>query len=246
MKKLLALILVVLLSLTLLCGCKDEIHTPAETLPAETTVPVTEVQADYEEVYKEILESNYSFIVDKDETEPSSGQSGVAEAIMTLDTDAALGAVGYMFKDLTGDGFAELIIGSAGEGEDVKTPVFSVYTIAFDMPLLLAEGSSKNSYFLLDDGTFLYEGANGAAGVGVGIFRMSQGGTSLICNEFYFTEPYEADPSVILVYKNNTGKWNTERSEITEMTIEDVEQIRTDYEEKLVYLELTAFSEYNK
>lgn len=247
MKKLTALILVSLLLVSVLCGCNGEVHTPAETLPAETTVPVTEVQADYEEVYAEILDETYDFIIaDKAEVQPSSGQLGIAEAVAGSDSDKSLGVVGYMFKDLTGDGFAELIIGSVGEGEGVKTPVFSIYTIAFDMPLLLAEGTARSSYQFLDDGTFLYEGSNGAAGTGVGNFRMSNGGMSLVCNEFYFTEPDEADPNTVYVYKNTSGKWDTALSEKTDLSIDDIEDIRAGYEEKLVSLELTAFSEYNK
>lgn len=245
MKKLTALILVSLICVGVLCGCNGEAHTPAETLPAETTVPVTEVQADYEEVYAEILDGTYDFLIgDKAEVQPSSGQTGIAEAVAQLDSDKALGVVGYMFKDLTGDGFAELIIGSVGEG--TKTPVFAIYTIAFDMPLLLAEGTARSSYQLLDDGTFLYEGSGGAAYTGVGNFRMSNGGMSLVCNEFYFTEPDEADPATVYVYKNTSGKWDTELSEKTDLSIDDIEDIRAGYEEKLVSLELTAFSEYNK
>ena len=248
MKKFIALILVSLLCLSMLWGCEGEVHTPEETLIAETTVPVTEVQADYEEVYKEVLENTYNFIIaDKAEVQPSSGQVGVAEAVAGLDRDKATGVVGYMFKDLTGDGFAELIIAAVADNEDswYNTPeIFSVYTIAFDMPLLLAEGRARSSYHLLDDGTFLYEGSGGAAYTGVGNFRMSQGGMSLVCNEFYFTEPDEADPNTVYVYKNTTGKWNTELSEKIELTIDDLSEIRKDYEAKLVFLELTPFSEY--
>lgn len=245
MKRFFALTLVSLLCLSVLWGCEGEINTPAETVPAETTVPVTEVQADYEEVYKEVLEETYNFIVaDKAEVQPSSGQVGIREAVAGLDSGKATGVVGYMFKDLTGDGFAELIIGSVGENEDAKTPVFSIYTIAFDMPLLLVEGRARSSYYLLDDGTFLHEGSGGAAYTGVGNFRMSQGGMSLVCNEFYFTEPDEADPNKVYIYKNTSGKWDTELSEKTDLTIDDISEIRKDYEAKLVSLELTPFSEY--
>lgn len=250
MKKLTALILVSLLLVSVLCGCNGDAHTPAETLPAETTVPVTEVQADYEEVYAEILDETYDFLIaDKAEVQPSSGQLGIAEAVAQLDSDKALGVVGYMFKDLTGDGFAELIIADVAESEDswFKTSeIFAIYTVAFDMPLLLAEGTARSSYKLLDDGTFLYEGSGGAAYTGVGNFRMSNGGMSLVCNEFYFTEPDEADPNTAYVYKNTSGKWDTELSEKTDLSLDDIKDIRAGYEGKLVSLDLTAFSEYNK
>lgn len=248
MRKILALMLVSLFCLSMLCGCEGKIDTPIETIPAETTVPVTEVQADYNEVYKEVLENTYNFIVaDRAAVQPSLGQIGIAEAIAGLESDKTLGVVGYMFKDLTGDGFSELIIAAVADNEDswYNTPdIFAIYTIAHDMPFLLIEGMARSSYYLLDDGTFLYEGSGGAAYSGVGNFRMSQGGTSLICNEFYFIEPEEADLNTNVVYKNTTGKWNPEKSEKTEMTIEDMENIRKNYEEKLVALELTPFSEY--
>lgn len=250
MKKLTALIFVLLICLSMLCGCKGEIHTPAETLPAETTAPVTEVQADYEEVYAEILESTYNFIVsDKSTTQPSSGQVGVAEAVAGLDNDKATGVVGYMFKDLTGDGFSELIIAAVADNEAswYNTPeLFSVYTVAHNMPFLLVEGMARSSYHLLDDGTFFFEGSGGVTYSAVGNFRISQGGTALICNDFYFTEPDEADQNTVYIYKNTTGKWNTENSEITDLTIDDFSQIRKNYEEKIISLELTSFSEYNK
>lgn len=246
MKTLLSLFLVALLCLSLLCGCEVEPPlTPAETTAADVTVPVTEVQADYEEVYAETLDGVYDLISTDDELSfTAAGHIGVREAIAGLDKEQALEAVGYTFKDLTGDGFSELIIGSVGSGEGVKAPIFAVYTIAHDMSFVILEGMARSSYILLDDGTFLYEGSGGAAYSGIGNYRMSQGGTSLICNEFYFTEPDDKDPGTLYIYKNTSGKWDKEKSEKTELTLDDFDKIREDLEAKIVSLELTPFSQY--
>lgn len=248
MKKIIALTLVLVLGLTLLCGCEGGNTASTEATVEETTVPVTEVQADYTEVYTEVLDRYYGIITSEEDTMLiGEGNTGVYEAIAELDKETALGVVGYTFKDLTGDGFAELIVGAVADNEDswYKTSeIFAVYTIAHNMPFMIAEGRARSSYHLLEDGTFFYEGSGGAAYSGVGNFRVSQGGTSLICNDFYFTEPDKADPNVVTIYHNTTGKWDVEKAEKTELTANDFSDIRKGYSEKAVTLELTPFSQY--
>lgn len=246
MKKFLALALIMVLSLGVLCACGIETNTPVETTAAETvatTVAVEEV--DYEEVYKEILDSTYELAVaDKSGVHTADGQVGIMEVVGGYKGDEALGKIGYTFMDLTGDGFSELIIGHIPESGKESYSILSAYTIAHDMPWLLIEGWARNSYYLLDDGTFFYMGSGGAAYSVIGNYRMSQGGTSLICNDYYFTEPDENDANVLAVYHNTNGKPKADRSERTDLTIEDFSEIRKDWEDKRVSLELKAFSEY--
>lgn len=248
MKKVLALILVVVLGLTLFCGCEEGNTASTETHVEETTVPITEVQADYKEVYAEVLDRYYGIITNEEDIMlKGEGNTGVYEAIAELDKEAALGVVGYMFKDITGDGFAELIVGAVSDNENswYKTPeVFAVYTIAHDMTFLIAEGRARSSYHLLDDGTFFYEGSGGAAYSAVGNFRVSQGGTALICNDFYFTEPDKDDVNTSVIYYNTTGKWDVEKADKTDLTIDDFSEIRKGYQEKTAELNLTPFSQY--
>ena len=247
MKKLTILILVFVLCLSLLCGCEaGKTETPQGF--TETTVPVTEVQADYEEIYGEILNSTYSLITsDKTGIKISEAETGIAEAVAGIDADKALGVVGYTFKDLSGDGFCELIIADVADSEESwykSSEIFAVYGVVNGTPFPVVAGRARSSYKLLDDGTFFYEGSSGAAYNGVGNFRMSQGGTALICNEFYFTEPDETDVSKVYVYKNKTGKWNTKNSEKTQLTGDEFSDIRKSFQEKAVTLELTPFSDY--
>ena len=247
MKKILSLSLAVLMLCASLAGCDKTPQTPAETTPTEavTTAPVADVN--YEEVYKEVLDSTYNLIATDDEKTASSGQTGILEAVARLEKEDALGVVGYTFKDLNEDGFAELIIADVAENENswYKTSeIFAIYTIAHDMPWLIAEGFARSSYRLLEDGTLFYEGSGGAAYTIVGNFRISQGGTSLICNEYYFTSPSADDPDTLEIYTNSFGKADIDRSEKTDMTLADFENIRSDYESKAVSIDLKPFSEY--
>lgn len=248
MKKFIALSLVLALMFALV-GCSTGESTSGteateiETVPATTAVPV-----DYLDVYGEVLDNFYDLITSKDDSAPTeAGQTGVREAIAGLDKEASLGVVGYTFMDLTGDGFSELVVGAVSSSEDSwfdKPELFAVYTIAHDMPWLLFEGFAKSSYYLLDDGTFLYEGSGGAAYSMVGNYRMSQGGTSLICNDYYFTSPGDEDESVTEIYHNTSGKTDKEKSEKLDITADELSKIRTDLEAKIAPIDFTPFFQY--
>ena len=246
MKKFLALSLVLVLSLGVFCACESETNTPVEITAVETVATtIAVVEADYEEVYKDTLDSIYELAVaDKSGIHTADGQIGIMEVVGGLKGDEALGKIGYTFMDLTGDGFSELVIGYIPESGEESYSILSAYTIAHDMPWLLIEGWARSSYYLLDDGTFFYMGSGGAAYSYIGNYRMSQGGTSLICNDYYFTEPDEKDASVTVIYHNTNGKPKADRSERTDLEMSDFTEIRKDWESKRVSLELKAFSEY--
>ncbi len=247
MKKLLSLALAMLMFSVLFCGCENADPQKDNSASAEvTTAPADEV--DYDAVYSEILENTYSLIGSKSNiTSAQEGQTGIIEAIAGLDNDMAFEVVGYSIEDITGDGVKELVIGAVCDNENSwfdEPDLFAVYTIANDKPWLLIDGWARNSYQLLDDGTFLYEGSGGAAYTNIGIFRVSQGGTALMCNEYYFTEPDENNANAIVVYYNTLGKPYSNQSEKTDKGLSDFSDIREGYKEKLVTLNLVPFSEY--
>lgn len=246
MKKLLSLLLAGVMFCMLLCGCGTNTYVDETTGITETEVPTTAVPVDYMSIYSEVLNGIYDVIVaEKGTVSPTQGQTGIFEAIAGLDKDESLSVVGYTFMDITGDGFSELLVGAVCDNEVSwydKPDLFAVYTIAHDMPWLLIEGWARSSYYLLDDGTFLYDGSGGASYSIIGNYRMSQGGTSLICQEFYFTDVNEANEMEI--YYNTSGKTNKDNSEKLDMTSDEFTTIRTDMEAKIAPIEFTPFSQY--
>ncbi len=165
--------------------------------------------------YYKIIETVYSAIVNKDQDAMAGdGFTGLFEPIMY--NENALDNLGYALMDLSGDGIAELIITEPCNYLET-TPlggrmVYSVYSVKDGEPVLVFEGWYRNRYSLLIDNTFFNEGSGGAAYACAGNFYLSEDGTQLLCNHFYFTSPKPENSDVSYVFYNQTGDWDTETS----------------------------------
>jgi hypothetical protein len=71
----------------------------------------------------------------------------------------------------------------------------------------------------MGDGRFYNSASAGAASSGSGVFYLSEDGKKLLCDSFLFTALDE--DGKLEVYANETGSWDPEKSERTDMTIED-------------------------
>ena len=158
-----------------------------------------------------------------------------------LDTAEMLSAAGYKTEDINGDGTTELMIGMVGENI-----IFDLYTLSEGKPVLVFEGFARNSYSLMDGGKVYHHGSSSAASSGFGIFNLPAGGTELECEEFWFSEIKPGTETEIGLYHNTTGIWIPEESEELEVTEEEFWSMNTVLMEKIISIELTPFTNYEK
>ena len=189
--------------------------------------------------YEELVERFYNLasdpysIVDIAEY----GEFGVIESARSMEENALAG-IGYTIEDLSGDGIPELVVGTLPEyGGQIN----AVYTLVDDCPEFVFEGWYRSSYSYLGDGRFYYYGSSGASETGQGYYSLSKDGTTLNCEEFYFTHAEREDYSDLKVYYNTTGSWDIKASEESDMTLDmfwDLEPFSSEE------LSLTSFADY--
>lgn len=205
---------------------------------------------DYAKAYDKVLRDFYQLIIDgSDEHVDIEGGTSVLEATNGKKKDAALNSVGYIIKDLTGDGIPELLIGAVTERKGMAgrgSRIYALYTCVNGTPRYTFDGGARNSYMYMGGGSFFNQGSNGAMYTIFGTYTLSKDGTSLRCNDYYFT--FEKDKSFkeIGYYHNTSGKWNKAASKELKISQAQFEQIETNLSSQVKTIGLTPFSQYAK
>ena len=184
MKKCFSVLLVLALCLTVFsaCGSKAEpspVPTAAPTVEptaepaAEATVepavePTAEptpvpVEADATAAYASVFETYTTLL-----REGWGGEELLAHdlplLIMYCVGDAPFDNIGYLLLDVDGDGTQELLTGTLVSDEFYAPIVFEMYTLNPDGSVARVFSSQERArYYLCQDNTFLFEGANSAA-----------------------------------------------------------------------------------
>lgn len=72
----------------------------------------------------------------------------------------------------------------------------------------ILEGTARNSFILLKDGSFFNQGSAGSMQSIVGVYVLPPRGKALVCKDYYFT--YEKDETFkeIMYYHNTSGKFD--------------------------------------
>ena len=188
--------------------------------------------------YEELVERFYTLVANPYSTVDIAeyGEFGVIESAKAME-DNALAGMGYTIEDLSGDGIPELVVGTLPEyGGQIN----AVYTSVDGQSQFVFESWYRSSYSYLGDGRFYYCGSVGASETGQGSFRLSKDGTTLNCEEFYFTHATEEDYSDLKVYYNTTGSWDIAASQESDMTLDMFWEWEPSYEE----LPLKSFADY--
>lgn len=224
---------------------KTEITQVEKTTAEETQID--EIQTYDTRVYDRILEQFYMLISDPEgDYDEVEGKMGVLEAAKTMDGKAALENIGYAIEDISGDGIPELLIGDI-QGKDIPdlgTQIYTAYTISDGEPRLVFEGWYRNSYRYSGAGGFFYEGSASAASSAFGTYRLLPDGTSLSCEDFYFTDWSDESFSEIGVYHNTSGEWDKTVSEKMDITEEELWQLEEELKQhNSENVELIPFSE---
>lgn len=230
-------------------GAGEAVSESDESLSDETEKEETEQpEIDGMQVYGDILDHMYQVMTSEDENyEVQDGEIGVLEVIAGMDKRDALDSVGYTIQDISGDGIPELLIGAVRETDGDKAwgnNIYAVYTCVDGAPALTFEGWARSSYQYIGDGDFYYYGSGGAMYSIFGTYTISEDGTSLDCNDYYFT--YEKDESFeeIGFYHNNSGEWDKSVSEELDVTAEEFWKIEEDLEKQVGKIQLIPFSQY--
>lgn len=84
--------------------------------------------------------------------------------IMYCAGDAPFDNMGYLLLDVDCDGTQELLIGTLASDEFYAPIVFEMYTLSPEgSPVRVFTSQERARYYLCDDNSFLFEGANSAA-----------------------------------------------------------------------------------
>lgn len=180
MKKCFSILLILALCLTALSACGNKTEpspvptaAPAAEPAAEPTVeptaePAAEpsaapVEADATAAYAGVFETYTTLL-----SEGWGGEELMAHdlplLIMYCVGDAPFDNIGYLLLDVDGDGTQELLIGTLASDEFYAPIVFEMYTLSPDGSVARVFSSQERArYYLCDDNTFLFEGANSAA-----------------------------------------------------------------------------------
>ncbi len=253
----------------IVCGCGVK-EASTKTMPSsqpqkkqQSTEPMSTVstkvetqekdrqeEVDYTQIYTPILEEFYTFIANGlDDEVVDEGKTGVMEAIMGQEKEVALGSVGYSIQDISGDKVPELVIGAITESKDFigyGKEIYAVYTCVKDVPHYVFEGRSRSRYFIMNQGKFFYQGANGAMYSIFGTYTMTLDGTALSCKDYYFTFEKNESFTEMGFYHNHSGVWDKVVSEELKISDEAFWQIEAALENQTQLMELIPFSEYKR
>lgn len=217
-------------------------ETPAaETPAAESAMPEEEVVKLYEQKLMEIRD--YIRQGDTPEEIPE-GYTGIREMMIYEEPEVLLDQIGYLMKDLSGDGQLELLIGTPVEvSEDTVSNIFALYTVKDGAVQLVTEGWARSAWFLLQDGTFYNTGSNGAAYAVFGDYTISADGSKLEPKDFYFTyEKTAGNFDDIGVYHNTTGVYDKAQAELMDITPDELWEISADYQDTAQVIGLMSLS----
>lgn len=217
------------------CGAEKE----SAELPAADVAE----EVDGTEIYKDILDDFYTLIVNGSEEDTYfEGSDGVSEALWAMGENA-LELIGYSIKDISGDGIPELLVGAMDDSNSGKE-IYAVYTCQNDTPICTLSGWSRSAYTSMGDGRFLYQGSGGAIYSIFGTYTISPDGTSLICEDYYFTCEKDETFSEVGFYHNTSGEWDKDASEELNLPEEEFWKIQNDLAEQTENVPMMPFSAY--
>lgn len=223
-----------------------ETEAPAETSAAETPAAENAISEDaVVKLYEQKLMEIRDFILQGDTAdEIPEGLTGVREMMIFEEPNVLLDQIGYLMKDLSGDGQLELLIGTPVEvTEDTVSNIFALYTVKDGAVQLVTEGWTRNAWFLLQDGTFYNTGSNGAAYAVIGDYAISADGSKLEPKDFYFTyEKTEGNFEDIGVYHNTTGVYDKAQAELMDISPDQLWDIAAGYQDTAQVLGLMSLS----
>ena len=203
--------------------------------------------------YQDILDNAYEVIIHRGadfvEADEIFSYIGIWESV-GRDTDEALASIGYTFYDVDGNGIEELIIMDTNKESDRgDNRILTMYSLLDGKPVLVIDGWARNRYYLLNDGTFYYEGSGGAAYTTFATYRMVEDGISIEAIDYYFSDYRDDSFKEYWLaegnwgwFHNTTGEYKIDESEWMEFDNDDVpREMMEGYLAQVKQLDLTFF-----
>lgn len=171
MKKLFSILLILTLCLTAFTACGGKAEPDPVPTAAPTAVPTAEPAAEPSAPSEADPIAAYADVFATYTTLLSEGWGG--EELMAHDLplpimycvgDAPFDNIGYLLLDVDGDGTQELLTGTLISDEFYAPIVFEMYTLTPEGSVVRVFSSQERArYYLCEDNSFLFEGANSAA-----------------------------------------------------------------------------------
>ncbi len=212
-----------------------------EEEPIAETVEETDYEALYAPVFSEVIDTikeGYDY-----EKEYSYMPEGLIEKIMYRADEDLLQVIGYVMKDVSGDGIPELLIGCDEDyGTGPQSYIFSVFTIAEGEPFSVFEGWSRSDYRWMGDDHFYYFGSGGVSISLFGENHLCKDGTEIVWDDFYFSD--EDTDGEVGFYHNTTGVFDTGEAEKLDMSDSEFFGLMEEYEARCQMLPWTPIGDY--
>ena len=131
--------------------------------------------------------------------------------------------LGYMIKDLDGDGVDELLLGEnsadgLGPDEGWDSIIYDLYTMQDGKVVHVFDGWERNRYYMCTDGTIANEGSGGAAYTSWAYYEYKDGKLNLVESVFTDTD----DELMGHYYYSNEEPYVDESNEVTEDEAMDI------------------------
>ena len=188
--------------------------------------------------YKKTLNMIYELAAAEADINDVPGLYGLDECCISYKGEEFLKNVGYTFIDLNADGQYELLLGEVGD--DIIRACYSM------VDNFLFEGWARNQMLLIPDEDGSYTIGNissaGAASTGYGFFKLNAETKKMDCSDFYFTDTVENGD--IAVFHNQTGIFDQDKAEKTDMTEEELRDLtgkKLDKSEDINFTPLSAY-----
>ena len=263
-----AMILMFALLLSLLSGCAGQSPAEVTAQPVETAAPAetgqeavvspapdspTESKQNGPSSYEDILDLYYAALSGHWDTNAVSSRGlSVLCAYYNGYEGEPLENVGYMLRDLNGDGAEELIVGAiVEEGRfadlDFYMPrtVLDIYTLANGQPVNVAQSFDRSRRYLTADNRIYGEGSGGVANSTYAVYEMQ--GAELVMTEALVSDGVatfdeETWYTELNWFMLKDGNWDTEMAE--RLTQAQAEKQIAAYEEQVIQPDYIPLSRY--
>ena len=216
--------------------------TEEETVSEGEKEDGTDYEALYAPVLSEVLtvaKAGYDY-----DTEYSYISNGIMEKVMYPSDEDPLEDIGYIIEDLSGDGVPELLIGSNDEYSDSgeRSYIYNIFSIREDEPVHVMDGWARSSYCPMENGHFYYFGSGGAAVTLIGENHLSEDGSEIVWDDFFFTD--EKNDGTIGTYHNKTGIFDVNEAKEIDISDEQFAKIMDEYDKRCIVLSWTPIGSF--
>ena len=178
--------------------------------------PVRDIHGTYVRTYADVLDQlriRIDACASQDDVtgEPLEGFLGVLERCRGKNPAEVLARLGYAVRDINADGAPELLIGEIEERKGTScrgSLMYAAYAQTGGMIYCLLEGTARNSFQLLDDGSFFNQGSAGAMYSIFGRYVLPPHATAAACRDYYFTCEKDETFREVIYCHNHSGQFD--------------------------------------